>query len=141
LKKAFTLIEIMVVVAIVVILITIAVPNILRSRVVANEGAAIANLKTLASACQSYHIDNQKYPANLLDFSTATPPYIDNVLGSGLKQGYQFNYNSADPDHFTVNANSANTGLLKGRYFYIDESAAIRVRNDAPAGPTDEIIG
>mgnify|MGYP001562213331 CR=1 FL=1 len=140
-KKAFTLIEIMVVVAIVAILITIAVPNILRARVVANEGAAIANLKTLASACQSYHIDNQKYPANLLDLSTATPPYIDNVLGSGQKQGYQFDYNSVDSDHFTVNANSINTGLLKGRYFFIDESAAIHVRNDAPAGPDDEIVG
>ncbi len=140
-KRAFTLIEIMVVVAIVIILITIAVPNILRSRVVANEGAAIANLKTIASACQSFHIDNQQYPSILSDLSTAIPPYIDNVLGTGQKQGYLFIYNSSDADHFTVNANSANTGLLKGRYFYMDESAAIRVRNDAPAGPTDEIIG
>lgn len=140
-KKGFTLIEIMVVVAIVIILITIAIPNILRSRVVANEGAAIANLKTIATACQSYHIDNQGYPSVLADLATANPTYIDNVLGSGQKQGYQFIYNSADSDHFTVNANSINTGLLKGRYFYIDESGTIRVRADAPAGPTDEIIG
>lgn len=140
-RRGFSLIEIMVVVVIVIILTTIAVPNILRSRVVANEGAAIANLKTIASACQSFHIDNQRYPSGLSELATATPPYIDNVLSTGQKQGYLFIYASADSDHFTVNANSANSGLLKGRYFYIDESAAIRVRNDAPAGPDDEIIG
>jgi len=140
-RGGFTLIEMMVVVAIVIILITIAVPNILRSRVAANEGAAIANLKTIASACQSFHIDNQRYPSSLAELSTAIPPYVDNVLGAGQKQGYQFIYNSGDSDHFTVNANSMNTGLLKGRYFYMDESAAIRVKNDAPAGPTDELIG
>lgn len=140
-KKGFTLIETMVVVAVVIILITLAVPSILRSRVVANEGAAVANLKTLCSASQAYHIDNQAYPADLAALASANPPYIDNVLGTGRKQGYQFIYATVDSDHFTVNANSVNTGLLKGRYFYMDESGTIRVKGDAPAGPSDDILG
>lgn len=140
-KKGFTLVEIMVVVLIVIILVAISVPNILRSRVAANEGAAVANLKSLGSACQAYHIDNQRYPSCLADLSSANPPYIDNVLGAGRKQGYEFVYSSSDGDHFIVNANPANTGLLKGSYYYMDEGSAIRMRQDAPAGPADQIVG
>ena len=139
-RRAFTLIEIMIVVVIVIALVTMAVPGILRSRVVANEAAALANLRTLNDACQVYHMNAQRYPDLLLDLSTANPSYIDNVLGSGQKQGYQFVYALVDPDHFTVNANPIHTGLLRGRYFYMDESGTIRSNNSAPAGPEDEII-
>ena len=139
-RTGFTLIEIMIVVVIVIVLVTIAVPGILRSRVVANEAAALANLRTLNDACQSYHMNEESYPGALLDLSTANPAYIDNVLGSGQKQGYQFVYVRVDPDHFTVNANPMHTGLLRGRYFYMDESGTIRSNNSAPAGPDDEII-
>ncbi len=139
-KRAFTLVEIMVVILIVSILVALAIPNILRSRVAANEGAAIANLRTLSTACQAYHIDQQVYPVSLETLSTANPPYIDNVLGAGSKQGYNFIYESSDGDHFTINANPAHAGLLKGRYFYLDESGSIRTRSDQPAGPEDEII-
>lgn len=137
----FTLVEIMVVLLILSVLIAIAVPSILRSRVAANEGAAIATLKTLSTACQAYHIDQQVYPSGLQVLSTANPPYIDNALGSGKRQGYEFVYESADSDHFTVHANPTHTGLLKGRFFYLDESGGIRAHSDAPAGPDDEVIG
>jgi type II secretory pathway pseudopilin PulG len=140
-RVGFTLIEIMIVVAIVIVLITIAVPGILRSRVAANEAAALANLRTLNDACQTYHMNEQRYPATLLDLSSAKPSYIDNVLGSGQKQGYQFVYVLVDPDHFTVNANPTHTGLLKGRYFYMDESGIIRANANEPAGPQDDIVG
>lgn len=139
-KRAFTLMEIMIVIAIVIVVITFVIPNILRSRVVANEGAALANLRTLSNSCQTYHMNEQSYPENLLILSNANPPYIDNVLGSGTKQGYQFIYESADSDHFSVHANPIHTGLLKGRYFYLDESGTIRFRNESPAGPDDEIV-
>lgn len=139
-RRAFTLVEIMVVLLILSVLIAIAVPSILRSRVAANEGAAMGNLKTLNTACQSYHIDQQAYPASLQTLSDANPSYIDNILGSGQKQGYAFIYESTDSDHFTVHANPTHTGLLKGRYFYLDESGTIRTRSDGPAGPEDKII-
>ncbi len=140
-RVGFTLIEIMIVVAIVIVLITVAVPGILRSRVVANEAAALANLRTLNDACQTYHMNEQRYPGLLSDLSIANPPYIDSVLGSGTRQGYQFIYElGADPDHFTVNANPTHTGLLRGRYFYMNESGTIRANANEPAGPEDEII-
>lgn len=139
-KRSFTLVEIMVVVTIVIVLITIAVPNILRSRIVANEGAALANLRAINNACQVYHVNNQTYPANLTALSSSTPPYIDSALGAGQKQGYAFVYALVDADHFTVNANPTTTGLLKGRYFYLDESGMIRANPTAQAGPNDQVV-
>lgn len=41
---------------------------------------------------------------------------------------------------FTLHANPIHTGLLKGRYFYMDEMGIIRAKNDGPAGAEDEIV-
>lgn len=136
----FTLVEIMVTVIILLILVAISTPSILRSRVTAYECAAIANIYTLSRACQTYHMDQQKYPDSLLTLYNDKPPYIDETLASGSKQGYQFIYNSVDSDHFTINANPLHTGMLKGRYFYIDETGSLRSRLDVPAGPDDPIV-
>lgn len=140
-RRAFTLVEIMIVVGIVIILITLAVPNILRSRVIANEGATLANLKAINNACQLYHINQEKYPDSLDVLANANPPYLDSTLASGKKQSYEFIYTLVSDDHFTVNANPTYTGLLKGRYFYMDETGIIRANSTGPAGPNDEIIG
>lgn len=141
-KKAFTLVEIMIVLAIVIGLIVIATPNLLRSRVVANEGAAVANLKAINNGCQLYHINNESYPGGLSGMTepASSPPYIDSNLASGRKQGYEFVYSLADEDHFTVNANPTTSGLLKGKYFYMDESGIIHFNQTGTAGPSDEIV-
>ncbi len=139
-KRAFTLVEIMIVLLILSVLISLSIPNILRSRVTANEGVTMANLKALSTACQTYHMDQQTYPDSLQTLANVNPPYIDNVLGSGQKQGYEFIYARPNSDHFTVNANPLHTGLLKGRYFYIDESGEMRVNQNQPAGPDDPIV-
>ncbi len=141
-RRAFTLIEIMVVVGIIIILVVIAAPSILRSRIVANEGAALANLRTLNSACQLYHINNETYSNNLQDLAepVSSPPYIDPALASGHKQGYEFNYSLLGAERFTVNANPTTSGLLKGRYFFMDETGIIRANPSQPAGPGDEIV-
>jgi len=139
-RGGFTLVEIMIVIAIVIVLITFGVPNILRSRVIANEAAAVGNLKALNNALQMYHINNEFFPAGLEDLANSTPPYIEPTLASGTKQGYEYVYNLAESDHFTVNANPTNTGLLKGKYFYMDESGSIHYNPSAVAGPEDEIF-
>lgn len=142
-KRAFTLVEIMIVVGIIIVLIMLAVPNILRSRVNANEGAALGNLRAINNACQLYHLNKETYPDSLSELiePASNPPYIDSTLATGRKQSYEFIYNLVSTDHFTVNANPTATGLLKGRYFYMDESGVIRVNSTGPAGPNDEIVG
>ena len=138
----FTLIEMMIVVAIVIILITLTAPSILRSRIATNEALALASLKIINDACQSYHASRGSYPEDLskLIAPESDPPYIDTLLASGQKQGYQFIYNRQDADQFTIQANPLSTGLLKGRYFYMDATGITRFRSDGPAGPDDEII-
>ncbi len=139
---AFTLIEIMVVLGVIIVLVIIAVPNFLRSRVIANEITAVNSLRAINNGCQLFHINNQIYPSSLsvLVEPTSNPPYIDSALATGEKQGYEFNYQLVDSDHFTVNANSLSGGMLKGRYFYMDESGVIHVNSDTQAGPNDPIF-
>lgn len=141
-KLGFTLVEIIIVVSIVIVAISIAVPNFLRSRVFAYDTAAIANCRTITNACQLYLVNNEEFPTALSSLvePTSNPPYIDPMLASGTKQGYQFVFNRVDEGHYTLNANPTSTGLLKGRYFYTDESSIIRVNSDSPAGPDDEIV-
>lgn len=139
-KKGFTLVEIMIVVSLVIILVLLAAPGILRSRVIANEGTAIGNLKAINNACQLYHMNNNKYPDSLSELSVTSPPYLDSVLASGEKQSYGFVYALSSDDSFTVNANPLSSGLLKGRYFYLDESGIIRANSGSAAGPDNEIV-
>ena len=136
-NKGFTLVEIMIVVSIVITLAVLAIPNILRSRIAANDAAAMSNLKVVANACQSYHINQGNYPQNLSELSKAEPPYIDSVLAAGTKQGYEFIYTPSEVG-FSIAADPV--GALKGRYFYIDEAGVMRARSEGKAGPDDPAV-
>jgi type IV pilus assembly protein PilA len=99
-SKGFSLIELLIVVAIILIIAVIAVPSFLRSRMAANESAAVASLRTLNSAEISY---NSAYPTvgfagtlSALSGTTCTPPnstsacLIDTALATGQRSGYSF---------------------------------------------------
>jgi type IV pilus assembly protein PilA len=99
-QKGFSLIELLIVVAIILIIAAIAIPNLLRARIAANESSAVASIRTLNTAQISY---NSAYPtigfaAGLTNLAgtTCTPPtsagacLIDTQLASGTKSGYSF---------------------------------------------------
>lgn len=138
----FTIIEVMVVAAIITILVAVGIPNILRSRMASNEAAAMASLKTMCSASELYYSNNNTYPQGLSDLiePQSNPPYIDVVLASGEKQGYQFIYAAQDAGHFTVNANPVSPGITGARFFYTDETGVIRSNQSQEAGPDDPIV-
>jgi len=75
-KRGFTLVEIMIVVAIIALLAAIAIPNLLNARKTANDAAAKANLKTMATELEVYSAGTGAgaYPANLAAFQ-AIPSY------------------------------------------------------------------
>ena len=62
-ERGFTLVEIMIVVAIIALLAAVAIPNVLRGRTTANESAAIGNIRALISSLEMYRSVNQAYPS------------------------------------------------------------------------------
>jgi len=90
--KGFTLAEIMISVSIIALLAALAIPNLLRTRLGANENAAIASLKTIATAMENWRAArNGDYSGTSLNaLANAVPPYINKVLGTGTKNDYKF---------------------------------------------------
>ena len=85
-ERAFTLVELMVVIAVVAVIVAIAIPNLARANNAAEEASAIASLRTLISAQTLYRQEHDRYSTAMAELSLAG--LIDNQLGSGTKANY-----------------------------------------------------
>lgn len=141
--RGFTLVEIMIVVAIIALIAAIAIPNLLRARHNANEGAAIGSMHTLVASLESFRASATPptYPADWAALASATPPYLDpvmqtaNVVGTP-KQGYFFTYTRVDADNYTLVGAPSQNNVTGTRQFFADESGVIRATTDGTT-PTD----
>src|ERR1700722_8259829 len=154
-QKGFSLIELLIVVAIILIIAAIAIPNLLRSKMAANEASAVASLRTYNTAIVSYSTTyNTDPPTDLSTLGPATTPsstaadLVDNLLGSATpsKSGYTFTYTPGSATagvisqySITAQPQSALTGQ---RYFFTDQSGVIRqTTNGSAATATSSPIG
>lgn len=126
-EKGFSLIELLIVVAIIGIIAAIAIPNFTSSRIAANEAAAISGVRTICTAQFTYAatVGNGAFAPTLATLTGTNPPLVDTVLGSGTKLGYGFASVGTNAGTFTVSAAPTTINVTGFRTFTSDQSGVI----------------
>ena len=138
-QKGFSLIELLIVVAIILIISAIAIPSYLRSRMQANEASAVSSVRMVNTAAITYSSTyvNVGYPTNMADMGGTNPCtatstsacLLDNGLAQGTKSGYSLVWagDGATPSvAYTISATPLVVGGSGQRMFCSDQTGVIR---------------
>jgi type IV pilus assembly protein PilA len=148
--NGFSLIELLIVVAIILIIAAIGIPNLLKARISANEASAVTCIHAVNTAEITYAtiFPTVGYAATLLSLgpgggcnSPANSCIIDAQLASGTKSGYVFTYvqdaSSVPSSGYTINVDPISRGITGQRSYYSDQKNATHYNQSAVAGPAD----
>jgi len=155
-QAGFSLIELLIVVAIILIIAAIAIPNLIQSKMSANEATAVQTVRDINTAESVYSIQygigySQDLPTlgGTTGTASSTSALLipDPVAQTGLKNGFQFIYTvtgntgpGGTPSNYTVNANPIAPGNTRRRWFFTDETMVIRQNPTTVATATDPSI-
>jgi prepilin-type N-terminal cleavage/methylation domain-containing protein len=151
-SRGFSLIELLIVVAIILIIAAIAIPNLLRSRIAANQASAVGSMRTINTAEITYASTyNSGYSTTLAELAppavgsnpTSTAAgLVDSVLAGGTKSGYTFTYAPGTAvggriETYTLNAAPTTVGTTGTNFYFTDQSGVIRQNSTAAATASD----
>jgi type IV pilus assembly protein PilA len=154
-NKGFSLIELLIVVAIILIIAAIAIPNLLKSKIAANQASAVASLRTINTSEVTYSSTyNQGYTSTLAQLgppasgasTSSNAGLTDSVLAGGAKSGYTFAYtagaavNGSTPT-YQMTATPVSVGTTGQNYYFTDDSNVIRQNSTQLASASDSPIG
>lgn len=161
-RTGFTLVELMVSLGVLGVILSIALPNLLRMYMVGNEGAVMEAMRAVVQSCESYRMaetdfNRRQYPQDLAVLAIPAPrnnlPYLDGrfmAVAQGGWRGYRWTY-AAGPlrrqavgnilysvrDSYALRADPVLRGVNGQRSFYADSSGVVRFNLRGQAGPND----
>ncbi len=161
--QGFSLIELLIVVAIILIIAAISIPNLLRSRMAANEASAVGSVRTINVAAIEYQSIYGAFPSTLAQIGTTAgtavgcnnAQFVDSVVTSGSKSGYDLALiagtqaipTSSVPqgcapsfsDGYVVTATPITVGTTGQRAFCADATGVIRTNPTGTASYTSPL--
>lgn len=146
-QKGFSLIELLIVVAIILVIAAIAIPSLVRSKMAANEASAVNSLRTLSTAETTYAqtypdlgytctLTSLGPPSGGGSLSSAGAGIIDSVLATGKKAGYSFalsNCTGTPISTYRTTAVPQQPGATGSRAFCSDSSGVLHYAADGTA--------